>query len=113
MATNQTIQIRQIFQPQASINALTQTQVLELIQDETLGGATADVNLLQVGDIITISPSDVAQPTIAAAAGNIVPPAGQRVCRVFVVVGLAGLATTPASRHVLIELNTTDSPLFW
>ena len=115
MATNQRQAVRRLSAATAAIPGLTTTQILELIQDETLGGTQADVGLLQIGDIIYVSPNDIAQGTIDNPHDAIAPAQGLPICRVFLVVDFSGAGgtTTPAARHALIELNTVDFPLFW
>ena len=115
MATNQRQNVRNIYVPAASITALTTTQILELIQAETLGGVQADVSLLQIGDMVYISPSDVPANTIDDPHGTLAPAAPtDSICRIFMVVDFRGVPTSePAQRHALKELATVGTPLFW
>ena len=108
MATNQTQNIRTIFQPAANIAALTPTQILQLIQSETTAGAQADVTGLQIGDMVSIMPGDVAANTIDNDHDNL----GGVLGRLFVVLDASGVApSVPAARHVLAEISTQQ--IFW
>lgn len=102
MSTNRTPVIRIINQPSAGIAALTKAQILELVQDETLGGTQADVNSLQTGDQVHVTPSDLAAAVIDPAHSGI----ANTLVRVFIVTEIASndpLATLPR-RHALIEV---------
>lgn len=115
MATNQRQNIRTLHRPAADIVGLTQAQILQLIQSETVAGAQADVTGLQVGDIITVTPSDVGAP-IEDAHNYIVAPPGQNVARVFIVADAQGVpaapGVAPVIRHLLIEIPCVQT-IFW
>ena len=111
MATNQKLNVRTILVPNLDIQALTNTQILQLIQSETTAGAQADVGLLQVGDIVAVLPGDV--DNIDELHSDFVADEGEKASRMFMVIPIAGApGSTPAERHVLAELGTTDT-LFW
>lgn len=108
MATNQTQNIRTILRPTAGIAGLTPTQILQLIQSETTAGAQADVTGLQIGDMVSIMPSDVAAGTIDNEHDNL----GNIRGRLFVVLDASGvIPSVPAARHMLAEVQTGQ--IFW